>query len=289
MQAPDTSLRRDDPLMEMEAAILREPQGLLEARSALRQWLFRKLGDEEQGRSIGDALAAINRGQSDRIVPVVLIRCLAVHGLLPSSNATNQIDRLITEICESRIPDICTFIGLHAKSQTYEKISVLAGGHERICNLLQPLTASYGDLQALANARKNILGALGHSVVRAFGNPFRLTEFRSATESLFSRLSQIVAMEPSFLQDFEECQRAIQNFKNVIWEQPTFLSPIFETLLHTAVQLLNEFLVSVRAKYHAKIRKGWGPQTDLPKRYPLYEAGRKFHIVVPLRNEISRR
>jgi hypothetical protein len=90
IQAPDTSSYHDDPLMEMEAAILHNPKDLLRARSALRQWLFRDLGEEEQGRSIGDALAPINRGQSDRLVAVVLVRCLAVDGLLPSSNAATR-------------------------------------------------------------------------------------------------------------------------------------------------------------------------------------------------------
>jgi hypothetical protein len=282
---PDNSPDLHASLMEMETEIAGSPKDYARARTALRQWLFSQINEEENGRSIADALSEINKGQAERAVGVVLIRCLAVDGLLPRSNAVNQIDRLVVEICESAVPDICTFVGVLPKSQTYEKLAVLSRGHQRICKLLQPVIDDYGDLQALCNARKTVLGALGHSVVRAYGNPFRLVDFRNATESLFSRLSRIVSLEPSFLQDFEECRRAIEDFKRVNWEQPTFLSPLFETLLRTTLRLLDAFLSSVRSKYYAKIRKGWGSETDLPKRYPLHEAGREFHIVIPLRNE----
>jgi hypothetical protein len=270
----------------LDQAIIATSADQVESRKILRNWLFHKLGESANGRTIADALHELNRTSSaDHEIAVVLIRCVAVHGLLPEPNSRNQITRLVTEICELNAPELCKFLDIQPSSQNFEKYAAIEKGHAAICHLLTSLVDRHGDLQSLVAARKPVLGALNHSIVRAYCNPFRLQEIKSSTEALFGRLDRVILLESSFLQDLEECNRTIYEMNRSISEHNSFLSPLFRNLVSNSEHVLDDFLNSVREKYHAKIRKNWGASGDLQKRYPLHVPGREFHILVPLRNE----
>ncbi len=256
-----------------------------EARVQLRAWLHRFNPHEPTG-SLSEELNHISRsGQHLRDVSVVLIRLLAVPSLIPEQNANNQIERLIVEICEKNIGDICSFLLLKPKSQTYEKFAVLSNGHRTVLGLLEPLTANYGDLHALVTARKAVLGILNHSIVRAYCGPYHLQDLKSATEVLFTSMQRMEELGSSFLQNYQDCSRTIDDTARLIAEHSSFLAhEIFSPLLNTARRCVSAFLEKVKNQYQARITKGW-VNNALAKRYPLNELGRELSIVLPLRNE----
>lgn len=272
-----------DLVLQVEEFIARNETS--EARAKLRCWLNLFSKNDSVG-SVSEELSYIVRsGVLSREIPVILIRALDVYDLIPDPNANNSIERLIVEICEKNIPDICTFLGIKVKYQTYEKYAILSNGHKNILSLLDPLTVNYGDLHALVAARKTVLGALNHSIVRAYCGPYHLQELKSTIEVLFSAIQRMEELGPSFLQNYQDCSRTIDDAVKMMTENQSFLSAeVFLPLLNTTRRCVSAFLEKVKTQYQARITRGWVTNA-LAKRYPLNEEGREFSIVVPLRNE----
>jgi len=272
-----------DVVLQMEELVARHE--VSEARALLRVWLHSFTPHENSG-SVSEELSYIARsGLQSREIPVILIRLLAVPELIPEPNANNQIERLIVEICEKNVGDICAFLAIKPKSQTYEKYAVLSNGHRTILNLLEPLTVNYGDLHALVAARKTVLGVLNHSIVRAYCGPHHLQDLKNATEVLFTSMQRMEELGPSFLQNYQDCSRTIDDTVKILFENNSFLSrEVFSPLLNNAQRCVSAFLEKIKTQYQARITKGWVSNV-LAKRYPLNELGRELSIVLPLRNE----
>ncbi|MHA6691640.1 hypothetical protein [Devosia sp. A449] len=275
----------DDPITEIERFIA--AGRISDAKSALRTWLFAQSNSTSDIGSIADAIALFNRtGSKSPTVPSVIFRCLSVDGVIPEPNSTNHLERLIVELCETSAPEICTFLSMKPRSQTYEKFATLQQAHKTISGNLSPLTDSYGDLQALVGARRSILGSLSHSIVRAYFGPHHLRELKSSTEVLFGSLQKLESLDAKFLQNFEDCQRTVDDMKAMVEEYPSSLSnEYFLKLLDSTQRCVEQFLMNVRSQYRAVVVKGWAGEDTLAKRYPLYEEGRQFHLVIPLRNK----
>jgi hypothetical protein len=215
----------EDDIARLERLILAGDTQQSEARLSLRRFLFRLVGEFESDGSIGDALALLAKGATkNRTAAVVLLRCLSVPGLIPEPNSGNQISRLLVEVCEGAAPLILSFLKLDKKLQTYEKFEILRSCHVQILNLLKPLSDRYGDLSAVISARKEIMGALNHSIVREYCSAFRLNEVKSIIESVFGSLQRVYQLDVSFLSAVTECNRRVANASNDFVGTETFLT-----------------------------------------------------------------
>ncbi|MCF1485040.1 ATP-binding protein [Agrobacterium vitis] len=276
---------RVDSQINIEQLIQRGAEGVPEARAALRGFLFLHTSEPGVSGSIGDALAALSRqGRKDAVAVVMVLRCLAVHDLLPQPNATNGIARYTVELCESTVPEIVSFLGIDKKSQTFEKFAKLELCHLRAVEILSPIRENYGDLEAVLSSRKEVLGSLNHGFIRTYCGHFKLNEVRSTIEVIFGRLKKVAALETSLLVDIEECNRAIEAAKDDFREMETFLT--FEFLrpfLDNCQKVLDNFFRMQRARFETKIV--WDRHTnELQKRYPLLDKDRSVQLVVPLKN-----
>jgi AAA+ ATPase superfamily predicted ATPase len=256
-----------------------------DARKELRQLLISEARVGNSGATIGDALSTLaDRPRGNSVAAILTLRCLAVQGLLPSANSSNQIIRSAVSLTQGALPEIITFLKIDTSRQNYEIFDQLATAHGRITALLSPLSLQYGDIDAVLAARKDIIGALSHSIIRQYAEPFRLKEIRSTVEATFSVLKKVLAQETSLLNDINECHRAIAQAKSEFEGAGTFLYFGYLSLfLDNCGVVLSNFLASRRARFATTIQKNY-PGSELQKRYPLHEDGRVIQIVVPLRN-----
>jgi AAA+ ATPase superfamily predicted ATPase len=213
----------------------------------------------------------------------VLLRCLAVEGLVPEPNSTNQISRLALEVCEKAAPQIVSFLKIDKKLQTYEKFPILRQCHHEIMMILKPVSDRYGDLSALISARREVNGALSHSIVREYCSIYRLNEIKSIIESIFGALHQILQLDMTLLSTITECNRRIEAARADFVDSETFLSvEVLNQFLNTCEALLSAFFQAQRAKFETKIILASSP--ELEKHYPLQVPGKELHIALPLRN-----
>ena len=274
----------EDDLLRIERLILSGSSKQAEARAGLRQFLFKQAGHNEPNGSLGDALAVLGKQATiNHTAAVLLLRCLGVDGLVPEPNSANQIGRLAVEICEKAAPQIVSFLKIDRKLQTYEKFPILRTCHNEILMLLKPVSDRYGDLSALLSARRAIVGALNHGIVRAYCTPFRLNEVKSVIELIFGILHQVSQLDTTLLSAITECNRRILAARVDFTDSDTFLSADFlNPFLRTCEILLSVFFETQRAKFETKIVLASPP--ELEKRYPLQVVGRELHITLPLRN-----
>lgn len=281
----DSLAAQIDSHIYVEQLVQQGAEVTLEARAALRRFLFSQTSDPDASGSIGEALAALSRqGRKDAVAVVMVLRCLAVRDLLPEPNQANGIARYTVELCESSVPEIASFLGVDKKSQTFEKFARLQVCHSRALEILSPIKEIYGDLEAVLSSRKEVLGSLNHGFIRSYCGHFKLNEVRSTIEVVFGRLKKVAALETSLLGDIEECNRAIEAAKDDFRDTETFLTIEFlRPFLDNCQIVLDNFFRMQRARFETKIV--WDRHTnELQKRYPLLDKDRKIQLVVPLKN-----
>lgn len=273
-------------LVQLEHSICCCEEDYSEARKIFRKWLAQLLGINETKKSLADLLNLLNNSDINlHSVAIRLFRCIAIDGFLPAPDATNQIERIVVEICEKGAPNLYRFLKIPTKAQTFEKYSQLKQAHSKICSTISPLIASYGDLYALSSSQKDVLGKIQSSFVREYCNPFNLQELKSSVELLFTNLNKLSSLENSFLHDYEQCQRTIDEVVRIIDNNHSFLTlDYFKVFIENTKTLLEEFLISVREDYTANIERNWSDQNYLPKKYPLHQVGQKFILSLPLKN-----
>jgi hypothetical protein len=276
-----------DNIFELERLIRTGQQSDLEAgRTVLRKWLIAKSGMALAGSTTADAIASIsanpNAGSAE--AAKVLLRCLAVGGLLPPSNTHNQLSRHLVVLCEGALPDICDFLHVDSVKQTHEKFSILSDAHNRIVDVLSPLRAPYLGMESFISSRKATIPALNHGIVRSYGEPFRIGEVRRIIEVVYQKFTRVASVEVTLSTDVAESRAIILEGRVLIDDAPTVLNVDFlSPFLNTAEATIESFLKTIESRLTTDMSVG-GAGEELQKRYPLHSVNRPLQIRIPLRN-----
>jgi hypothetical protein len=129
------------------------------ARTALREYLWRKVGKDPDG-SIPEAIDVLaEKAYHNPDVAAVILRSLAVPEFLPSGPSGSRLHRSIVALVEAGLPKVCAFVGVNPKSQTYENLEKLRAAHGRVCEILAPLAFEAGSLEGIVSAKQAITSA----------------------------------------------------------------------------------------------------------------------------------
>lgn len=277
---------RGRPLASLEAAIRAstDDEHLAKAREILRAWLFDQLGAPIDG-SIGDAIARLSDSSHNRAgAAAVISRCLAIQRLVPNGGANKPIDRPAVLLFERGLPEVAEFLGINAKSQTYENFAILREAHSKITALLKPVGDQYSGIESIVGAKRLVLSALNHGMVRRYCDPFHLPEIRSVFEVILSKVSAVSLQQSSLVSDLDDCQNSIEAGYRVGIENGSFLYYDYLLPFLDNVRIaLDEFINSTRGKFVASIIRAERGM-PLQKKYPIQEDGRTVEIKLPLRN-----
>lgn len=255
-----------------------------EARRCLREWLRAHIGDSNHDKSIGDLLAELSKTSAiNKLVAVVILRCLDVPGLLPESNSRNNLELSIVNLCEGTIPDLVRFMRIDVHEQTYIKFEKISDCHHKIRELLSPMLAPFTDLDAAMNSRKRVLAALNHGIVGSYGSTFNIQQIKAIVEDIYFKLKTVESVGKTLLIDIEACYKSIEDGKDIIIENGSFLAYDFlKPFLENSKITLDNFIQSSKAKFATNI----GPcyTSELQKRHPFHETGREIQISIPFKN-----
>lgn len=257
-----------------------------EARTQLRSWLREITGPNHLSGSLSEMISELGKDVvRDKRIPPVLLRYLAENDVIQVDGSKNDVQRSIIQICESATPELCNFLKVDGKKQTFEKFFLLEGAHSTFCNLLEPIKASYGDLDALQDSREAVLAPFKHGQVRAYCTPFGFNEIKVCIEEVFSKLKKVTNPTASFSEDFNECKKAIEQCRVDADEISSFLAyDYIIPFVDTVDRLLEGYTANMRSKFQVEIKSNW-PSSGLQKRHPLHEIEREFTLVFPLKND----
>ncbi|AZV39040.1 phosphoribosyltransferase-like protein [Komagataeibacter xylinus] len=252
----------------------------VEARAALRALLF-GLADAPISGSVADAVHLLaDYSRPPPSAASVVLRAIA-HGHLLPHNEANQLARDVVTLVEKALPRLSNFFKLNQSRQTYEKYEILLGVKSWVDDCLAPLRGPYTTLDSLLAARSSILSSLSHGRLIEFGGIYRIAEVKDAVESIFSCLHSVSVISATLATDVETCEHTITTAKKLTTSYPSFVTVEFlDPFLRCSSDRLHEFIDSLRGRFTALIVQDW-VGTDLPKRYPLLEAGRELRILVP--------
>lgn len=249
---------------------------------ALLQWLRGRIGDSEAELSVADLVKQAPKTASSSDIASVLLR--ALHGgILPEADSNPEVSRALIALCESGLPELYGFLRIDPKAQNYVKYEAIKGAHAAVCKILSPISSGFSDIDAAINSRKPILGALNHSVVRAYCAVFDLQDIKAIIEEIFFNLKNVPVAGPSLLADIEACKASIERGTKVAEESKAFLATDFLLPFISSISVaLESFVKASKGRFATTLRPGF--KAALQKRYPLHEAGRSLQIMVPFVN-----
>jgi hypothetical protein len=97
------------------------PERLREARKSLKLLLLEEMPSIQDGATLAEIIASLAEHNVPRpAAAAYLLRFLAVSNLVPESNSANQISRNMVTICEKSLPDLCSYLRVGEKKQSFE-------------------------------------------------------------------------------------------------------------------------------------------------------------------------
>lgn len=119
--------------------------------------------------------AAVSATNGRRVAAIIVLRAVAVEGLLPFE-ADHQLARRVIELIEGAYVDQLRGLRLPDKRQNFEKLSAIKGFHGSMCHELQPFASSgqtLADIDALVPDLQRVIrsGPLGRIWRHTTGHP----------------------------------------------------------------------------------------------------------------------
>jgi hypothetical protein len=262
------------------------PENVRQARQDLKSLLMGELASSQEDATLAQVIA--NLAEDKIPYPVAaayLVRFLAVSNLIPESNSANQIQRNVVAICEKSLPNLCSYVRINEKKQTFDKFNLLRSTHHRICEILSPLSVAPADLESLVGAKQSFLQVLNHTIVNSYCSPFGISRIRFGVEAMLVKLAKLNTSTVNFAVDLRECEASLTDQIAFCSENSNFLTNgHFRPFLSATRSALDKFTEGARGRFIATLLHRLPPNNTLQKRYPLQE-GRQIAVTVPVRND----
>lgn len=145
-----------------------------------------------------------------RIVAILLIRCMAIDGLLPIDDEHNVIIRKVLSIIESHAADLIKQYKFD-KQQTFERVNIIKTLHGTICAHYLALGQVSGFLNEIATHKSAILKCLRHNTYQGHLPPFDYVPIKTKLEALVEGLDAAVNSTGSdYKLSLDELERVLE-------------------------------------------------------------------------------
>ncbi|UZS67891.1 ATP-binding protein [Pseudomonas syringae] len=221
-----------------------------------------------------------------RIVAILLIRCMAIDGLLPIDDEHNVIIRKILAIIESHTPELMKHCRVD-RQQNFEKINIIKTLHGTICAHYSALSQVSGSLNEIASQKSLILKCLRHNTFQGYLQPFNYVPIKTKLEALAEGLDAVINSSGSdYKLSLDELERILDEGYTLATASQSFFTEKFAlpflSAVKNAVELVKTTASERLASVLEPIRK---PPKAAEKRYPLHQVDRFINIILPLVNK----
>lgn len=238
------------------------------------------------GANLERVLGKVESATSNhRIVAILLIRSMAVDGLLPIDDEHNVIIRKILTIVESHTPELMKHCRVD-KQQNYEKINIIKALHGTICAHYAALSEVTGTLNEIASQKSIILKCLRHNTFQGYLQPFNYVPIKTKLEAIVEGVDAVVNSSGSdYKLNLDELGRTLEESLFLARSSESFFTekfafPFLDAVCE-AVEIVKTTASERLASVIEPIRK---PPRAAEKRYPLHQVDRFINIILPLVN-----
>lgn len=221
-----------------------------------------------------------------RIVAILLIRCMAIDGILPIDDEHKLIIRKVLSIIESHAPDLIKQQKFD-KQQNFEKINGIKTFHGTICAHYLPIAQVSGSLSEIATQKATILKCLRHNTYQGYLQPFNYIPIKTKLEALLEGLDAVVnSSGADYKTSLDELERILCEGHAVTIASQSFFTEKFALPFLSAVSEGIEFVKTTASERLASIIEPLrNPPRAAEKRYPLHQVDRYINIILPLVNK----
>jgi hypothetical protein len=260
-----------------------------DARDALVNVIIEvcQIPGSHSGANLERVLSRIESSTSGhRIVAILLIRCMAIDGILPIDDEHNIITRKVLSIIESHAPDLIKQQKLD-KQQSFEKVNAIKTLHGTICAHYLPLGQVSGSLGEIATQKATILKCLRHITYQGYLQPFNYIPIKTKLEALVEGLDAVVNSSGSdYKPSLDELERTLDEGHALAVASQSFFTEKFALPFLTAVSEGVEFVKTTASERLVSIIEPLrNPPRAAEKRYPLHQVDRYINIILPLVNK----
>ncbi|EGH71446.1 phosphoribosyltransferase-like protein [Pseudomonas syringae] len=221
-----------------------------------------------------------------RIVAILLIRCMAIDGLLPIDDEHNVIIRKVLSIIESHAADLIKQYKFD-KQQTFERVNIIKTLHGTICAHYLALGQVSGSLNEIATQKSAILKCLRHNTYQGYLQPFDYVPIKTKLEALVEGLDAAVNSTGSdYKLSLDELERVLEEGYVLATASQSFFTEKFAIpFLEAVSEAVGLVKTTASERLASVIEPLRSPPRAAEKRYPLHQVDRFINIILPLVNK----
>jgi len=221
-----------------------------------------------------------------RVVAILLIRCMAIDGLLPIDDEHNIINRKILSIIESHAGDLVRQYKFD-KQQNFERVNIIKTLHGTICAHYLALSQVSGSLNEIATQKSAILKCLRHNLYQGYLQPFNYVPIRTKLEALIEGLDSVVnSSGADYKLTLDELERILEEGQALATASQSFFTRKFAIPFLEAVSRAVGIVKTTASERLASVIEPLrSPPSAAEKRYPLHQVDRFINIILPLVNK----
>jgi len=229
---------------------------------------------------------ATNASRGKRQAAELVIRTMAIDGVLDTSGGDNHLSRKIVALVESGVPDLCKFLRLADKRQTFEKVNVISGAHALICSNLEVLRELPPSLDEIDNLRHEVTKALRHAQCSAYLQPYGWTLLKGKLESICDQISELRScQDATFNARFDRLKDSCVEVQALSGEAPSFLTTDYvSTFRNSVLASLEALRTGSIERFKCTIMHRRKAPNVAEKRYPLHQVDKLLAITIPMVN-----
>lgn len=230
--------------------------------------------------------AAVSATKGRRVAAIVVLRAIAMEGLLPFE-ADHQLARRVVELVEGAYGDQLRALRLPEKRQTFEKLSAIKGYHGSMCHELQPFASAgqtLADIDALVPDLQRVIrsGPLGSYLA-----PYNWASIKAKVSQV---CEQVVALhecnDATYKQRFSGLEG---NCEELVAECDRCASFLTSDYIRPFVAAVRAAMQTLREESAEKFSCDVEPRRRAPeiaaKRYPLHIVDKWLTITLPFVNK----
>jgi hypothetical protein len=240
-----------------------------------------------EGNELDQLLSEVeksSRGQRD--AALLLMRALAVDGLLPVEDSGSKITRILPALVEKFAPDITKQTKTAEKRQNFEKIKSLKDFHGFTLSNFNVLTEMPSDLVEIDNITQTLRRPFANKLFQAYLQPYGFNIIKGKIESILDQVSQLVACKDArYKSYFDQLSEDLLELRNFCFDSYSFFTdgPIknFVNAVQSALAALQN---SASERFYCELLPKRKAPRAAEKRYPLHEVNRYVTFKIPMEN-----
>lgn len=243
--------------------------------------------DPSQGNSLDKVLGRLETaGNGQRSAAMLLLRALAVDGILSTEDPSSKTGRMLPNFLEQSVPEIAKNLKTIEKRQNFEKIKAFQSFHGYVINHFDVFFSLTDDFVEIKNMESSLRRPFANKLFQGYLQPFGFIVVKAKVESILDQVSRLAECKDSrYKSYFDELSADVAALNEYCNENYSFFTIGAIAKFVEKIQLaITKLGSSASELFYCSISPKRKSIRAAEKRYPLHEIGRTIVFSIPMEN-----